>query len=73
LDARTAAILDGVKDLPLKDARWVLFEVTQLVSATEQVAQLWPDADRLGALAAVTRAAQAAPPPAPKPRLLPRR
>jgi hypothetical protein len=72
-DARTAAVLEAVKDLPLADAERVLFHIGRLVSATEQVAQLWPDAERLGAFAAVTRAAQAAPAPPPKPRLLPRR
>lgn len=73
VDARTAAVLEAVKDLPLADAERVLFHIGRLVSATEQVAQLWPDAEQLGTFAAVTRAAQAAPAPPPKPRLLPRR
>jgi len=43
----------------------------RLIDATAQVSPLWPDAADLSAGAAVARAAERAPSPPPRPRLVP--
>src|SRR5215469_10902683 len=71
LDARTAAVLRAVDDLPLGEAHAVLWSIVRLIDATAQVSPLWPDAAELSAGAAVARAAARAPTPPPRPRLVP--
>jgi hypothetical protein len=71
LDARTTAVLRALDDLPLGEAHAVLWSILRLVDATAQVSMLWPDAAELSAGAAVARAAERAPSPPPRPRLVP--
>jgi hypothetical protein len=71
LDARTAGVLRALDDLPLGEAHAVLWSILRLVDATAQVSMLWPDAAELSAGAAVARAAERAPSPPPRPRLVP--
>ena len=71
LDARTTAVLMALDDLPLGEAHAVLWSILRLIDATAGVSVLWPDAAHLSAGAAVARAAERAPTPPPRPRLVP--
>jgi len=71
LDTRTTAVLAAVDDLPLGEAHAVLWSILRLIDATAGVSVLWPDAAHLSAGAAVARAAERAPTPPPRPRLVP--
>lgn len=71
LDARTTAVLRALDDLPLGEAHAVLWSINRLIDATAEVSRLWPDAANLSAGAAVARAAERAPAPPPRPRLVP--
>jgi hypothetical protein len=71
LDTRTTAVLQALDDLPLGEAHAILWSILRLVDATAQVSTLWPDAANLSAGAAVARAAERAPTPPTRPRLVP--